>query len=357
MVTSSKGRRILKVLSYTALFNTVIAIFLTAIGFGSPKLGSGGFIRTFVFSQCIGLSCCLLIMGSQSLLRPRNWVSHIFVDLGSVVIGVFIGVILGATINAINPSFFLAEYPFLLRILFGTILFATVIHYLFTIREKASAAETLAQEERIKRLTSEKNAIETNLKLLQAQIEPHFLFNTLSNILSLLETDPAKGKSMLTDMTHYLRTSLSKTREDISTVGQEMALIEDYLRIFKVRMGDRLDFRIDVPEGIRDHAFPPMLIQPLVENAIRHGVEPKIDGGEISIRAEDKNRFLMVEVADTGLGLHAGSEQGIGLKNIRERLQSLYGDKAQLVLEENSPTGMKAIIEVPNVPDQGDHSR
>jgi LytS/YehU family sensor histidine kinase len=205
----------------------------------------------------------------------------------------------------------------------------------------------MVQEERIKRLTSEKEAIEANLRLLQAQIEPHFLFNTLSNILSLLDSDSEKGKSMLTSLTRYLRKSLSKVREYTSTVGQEMELIEDYLKIFKVRMGGRLLFKLDVSDSVRDLPLPPMLIQPLVENAIKHGLEPKVQGGEILIRGKENDSLLRLEIIDTGMGFNPGRKDGLGLANIRERLQALYGNDGRLVIEENQPGGVKAIIEVP----------
>ncbi len=206
-------------------------------------------------------------------------------------------------------------------------------------------------------LTSEKRVVETNLRLLQAQIEPHFLFNTLSNILSLLDTDSNKGRSMLMDLIRYLRTSLTKTRGDTTTLGQEMGMIRAYLNIFKVRMEGRLRYRIDVPDSIKDLPFPPMLVQPLVENAIKHGIEPKIDGGEVTIRARKDGDVIRLELADTGTGLHEDCDMGFGLSNVRERLQSLYGDRGRLILGENRPSGLKAIIEVPHGTDQGDHRR
>ncbi len=355
--TALTGKGFLKALCYTAIFDTIIAVFLTVIGFGPQGLGPSGFYRNFIFSQCIGLLCCSFIMTGQYLVRPQTRLPHLILDWAGLILGIVVGLFIGSIITGLNPSFFIQEFGFLTKVLFGSLLFGTVIHYFFSIHEKVSVAETIAQEERIKRLTSEKQAIETNLRLLQAQIEPHFLFNTLSNILSLLDREPEKGKSMLSDLTRYLRTSLSKTRRDISTVGQEIALIQDYLKIFKVRMGERLRFGIEVPDDLRDRPFPPMLIQPLVENAIKHGIEPKIDGGEISIRADtNMNSSIRVEVADTGLGLHEGSDQGIGLTNIRERLESLYRGKALLILEENKPSGLKAIIEVPGETSQSHHS-
>ena len=201
---------------------------------------------------------------------------------------------IGAQIAGIPFSEILRGRPALfIQMLFIGILFGTMITYFFFSRERLSQTEAQLQEEQIKSLTLEKNTLETRLRLLQAQIEPHFLFNTLSNILSLLESEPAKGKAMLEDLTRYLRSSLSRTRERMTTLGQELDLVRAYLDIYKVRMGERLRYTIEVTgDAQADLPFPPMLVQPLVENALKHGIEPKIEGGEILIKAEDQARLL-----------------------------------------------------------------
>jgi sensor histidine kinase YesM len=127
-----------------------------------------------------------------------------------------------------------------------------------------------------------------------------------------------------------------------------MEMIQAYLSIFKVRMGDRLTYKIDLPKHLEAISFPPMLIQPLVENAIKHGLEPRVDGGEIRINGMEKDGVLRLEVADTGNGFLQERYAGTGLSSIRERLQSMYGDSGRLILEENQPHGLKAIIEVPH---------
>jgi len=228
------------------------------------------------------------------------------------------------------------------------VIFGSIITYFFSSREQIAESQAQIQEEKIKRLTSEKKAAEANLKLLQAQIEPHFLFNTLSNVLSLLDTDPQKGKSMLVDFVQYLRASLLKIREDKAALGQEMEMIRAYLSIFKVRMGDRLNYKIELPQNLETISFPSMLIQPLVENAIKHGLEPKVDGGEIMIRGIEQDGILRLDILDTGMGFKGERDSGMGLSNIRERLQSLYGNSGRLILEENQPQGLKATIEVPH---------
>ena len=338
----------LKAFFYTAVFNTAIAIFLTFLEFG------GRFVETFIMTQCIGMSICACILIVHFLFKSTKPFIQMTTIFTAIIIGSIIGTLLGTVAAGIETSIFFQEYSLFQMIILG-IVFGTIITYFITSRETISTTKVLVQEERIKRLTSEKRAVESNLRLLQAQIEPHFLFNTLSNILSLLETDLKKGKYMLEDLIHYLRTSLSQTRSDTTTIGQEIEMIRSYMNIFKVRMGDRLQYQIDVPDNMKDIPFPPMLIQPLVENAIKHGLEPKIEGGDVFIRGEENKETLRLEIVDTGVGFYEESDPGTGLSNIRERLQSIYGDKSSLILEDNQPCGLKAIIEVPYARDKSNN--
>ena len=341
-------RHVLKAFSYTALFNIAIAIFLTFLEFG------GGFMETFIITQCIGMSICACILLVHFLFKSAKFFIQMAAIFIAMIIGSVLGTLLGTIASGIGTSIFFQKYSLLQMIILG-IVFGSIISYFIVSRETISATKTLIQEERIKRLISEKKAVESNLRFLQAQIEPHFLFNTLSNIVSLLETDLEKGKYMLEDLIHYLRTSLSKTRSDTTTIGQEMEMIRSYMNIFKVRMGNRLQYQVDVPDTIENIPCPPMLIQPLVENAIKHGLEPKIEGGKVFISGKENEEILRLEIADTGVGLYEESDPGTGLSNIRERLQSIYGDKGRLILEDNRPCGLKAIIEVPHARDKSDH--
>ena len=343
-------RHVLKAFSYTALFNIAIAIFLTFLEFG------GGFMETFIITQCIGMSICACILLVHFLFKSAKFFIQMAAIFIAMIIGSVLGTLLGTIASGIGTSIFFQKYSLLQMIILG-IVFGSIISYFIVSRETISATKTLIQEERIKRLISEKKAVESNLRFLQAQIEPHFLFNTLSNIVSLLETDLEKGKCMLEDLIHYLRTSLFKTREDTTTIGQEIEMIRAYMNIFKVRMGDRLRYKMDIPDNLKNLPFSPMLIQPLVENAIKHGLEPKIEGGEVSISGEKIGETLRLEITDTGVGFYEESALGTGLSNIRERLQSLYGENGRLILEENRPCGLKAIIEVPHARDQSHHRR
>ncbi|MCK5541735.1 MAG: histidine kinase [Desulfobacterales bacterium] len=230
-------------------------------------------------------------------------------------------------------------------------IFGTIISYFFITQEKYSQLKIEKQEEELKSISLEKENIQANLKLLQAQIEPHFLFNTLSNVLSLLETDAKTGKKMLENLTQYLRTSLKHTRNEENSLKQEIETIQSYLDINKIRMENRLNFKIEIQENLYNIPFPPMLIQPLVENAIKHGIEPKVEGGTVSIKVSviipGKEDVLKIEIADTGVGIDSELSSGIGLENVKNRLKTLYQDKGFILFETNKPSGLKVTIGVP----------
>jgi sensor histidine kinase YesM len=164
----------------------------------------------------------------------------------------------------------------------------------FFSQERITQTKAEMREERIKRLGSEKSALEAHLKMLQAQIEPHFLFNSLSTVLTLMDNDPEKAGKMLTDLIQFLRVSLSKTRAGTTTIGQEMEMARAYLNIYQIRMGDRLQYHIQAEEDLKKISIPPMLVQPLVENAIKHGLEPAVAGGLITINAHKDNHQIMI---------------------------------------------------------------
>lgn len=324
----------------SVLVNAGVAFFLDFIGFLK-----GYFWEIHIFSQCIGLSVCSSVLTANLIVMSARPMWQTVVRLGGLLIGAVVGTILGSVLTGYPPLFFLQNKivgkAFILGLIFGAVLL-----YFYTVREQLAETKAAFQEERIKRVTGDKLAIEADLKRLQAQVEPHFLFNTLSNVLSLIETNTTTGKTMLESLTRYLRTSLDRTRQEISTIGQEMTMIQDYMEIHKIRMGDRFDYHIDAPKEAFGWPFPPMLIQPLVENSIRHGLEPKIEGGEINVCVSKLEETIRIEISDTGVGLkdHAS---GVGLANVKERLEGLYGDSGRLLFAENSPSGLKVIIEVP----------
>ncbi len=203
-----------------------------------------------------------------------------------------------------------------------------------------------------RQIEAEKRAAEAQLRLLQGQIEPHFLFNTLAGVLSLIDHDPAKAKQMLHDFTEVLRSSLTALRSDTSPLAHELELAESYLRLLGARMEDRLHWQIDADEAARTVHVPPLLLQPLIENAIHHGLEPQLEGGSVRVSARVQGRELVLEVRDDGRGPDApprpGSRQGNGvaLANIRGRLLSRYGHAARLDVSAAHP-GTRAVIRLP----------
>ena len=213
---------------------------------------------------------------------------------------------------------------------------------------KAAQATETAEAESLKR-----QVVEARMAAMQAQVEPHFLFNTLASIDHLIETDPPRASQMQRNLIALLRASMPTMREanaaGVRDLGRELAVIRPYLEILKVRMEDRLQTEIDIPDGLLSAEFPPMMIQSLVENAIKHGLEPKAEGGSLKVRAEVLHGKLAITVADTGLGFGraATAGTGVGLANIRERLSLLYGGRASVTIAANQPSGTVVTITVP----------
>ena len=210
--------------------------------------------------------------------------------------------------------------------------------------KRVMSAEASAEMESLRRQVTE-----AQLQTLQAQVEPHFLFNTLAAVEHLTETDPPRATVMLQHLIAFLRGSLPNMREQTTSLGREVDLCQSYLAIMQIRMEDRLKVSINVPESLRGLSFPPMMLQSLVENSIKHGLEPKPEGGAVAISARLQDGRLRVTVADTGLGIAESAPQGIGLSNIRDRLKRLYGNSAALILAPNAPTGAHITIEIPHV--------
>jgi len=193
---------------------------------------------------------------------------------------------------------------------------------------------------------------EARLMVMRAQVEPHFLFNTLAHVQALQEIDPPQAGHMLERLISYLRAAMPTMRETTSTLGREVEVVTAYLDLLKIRMGDRLNYTINVPPELNGISLPPTMIATLVENAIKHGLEPKREGGTIAIQVRQVGEQIEVLVADNGLGLGGADTggTGIGLANTRERLKMLYGDTGELVVEPNAPTGVRALLRVPKVP-------
>ncbi len=212
--------------------------------------------------------------------------------------------------------------------------------------EKAHEANLAAEREALMRQVSE-----AQVQMMQAQVEPHFLFNTLASVEHLIETDPPRAAAMQRSLIAYLRAVLPQMRETnrATNLGREADMIKTYLDLLKMRMEERLNIDFEMPEGLRSASFPPMMLQSLVENAIKHGLECKEEGGTIRFRAEVAHNKLRVSVTDDGMGfgVKPSPGTGLGLQNIRERLKLLYKEKGQMIISPNQPSGVCVTIEIP----------
>jgi hypothetical protein len=233
-----------------------------------------------------------------------------------------------------------------LAFLFIVVSAAIKIAYAGRVKAEAKAAEAqeMAEAESLKR-----QVVEARMAAMQAQVEPHFLFNTLASIDHLIEVDPPRASRMQKNLIALLRASMPAMREAAATLGRELQVVRPYLEILKVRMEDRLRAEINVAEGLYSADFPPMVLQSLVENAIKHGLEPKPEGGALRVEAEVAHGKLVVSVADTGVGFGraATAGTGTGLDSIRERLKLIYGPQAELRIAANSPSGTRVSVVVP----------
>jgi signal transduction histidine kinase len=208
------------------------------------------------------------------------------------------------------------------------------------------SATAVAERESMQRQLSE-----ARMAAMQAQVEPHFLFNTLASVEHLIETDPPRASAMQRTLIQYLRAVIPQMRDAnlTTSLGRELDMVTSYLDLLKMRMEERLTVDIQIPEALRGAAFPPMMLQSMVENAIKHGLECKAEGGHLSVKAEIADGKLRVTVADDGVGFGVVPSKGtgLGLSNIRERLKLLHGEAGQLHIAANIPSGVIATIEVP----------
>ncbi|BCB26063.1 hypothetical protein SKTS_09490 [Sulfurimicrobium lacus] len=324
-----------KTLSYllaTLVFNTAIAGVLTML---LPHIP---FRHNFIYSHCIGLSVLSINLVAFTCTRSgiRRWATLALSFPSSVAVGLTLAFAITGDGSWSDSQ---AWQTMVVGLFFGFIGAAAVL--------LSERIEAEVKQRQLIESESGRRAIEAHLKLLQAQIEPHFLFNTLANVGSLIDGDPTLAKQLLEHLNDWLRVALARARSDSATLGDELDMLENYLQIMKIRFGERLNWHIEVPEDARRSAFPPMLLQPLVENAVRHGIEPKLGGGEINIRASIAHAMLRIEVSDSGVGLRDKNTAGTGLANVRARLATLFGETGYLTLRGNGEAGAIATLALP----------
>ncbi|MBK7002550.1 MAG: histidine kinase [Rhodoferax sp.] len=313
-----------------------------------------GLWMNMVYSQCIGLSIWGLIEVALRWLVSdwdQQWRRLVLLVPLAVVIGYLLGTLLADTLLQHNSLGYLGEQP---GKFWGLLLMSlgvgTSMAYFYL-----SRSQLVAQRQRTEQAL--RLAAESRLKLLETQLEPHMLFNTLANLRMLISIDPERAQAMLDHLIAYLRTTLSASRTTTHTLEQEFDRLRDYLALMEVRMGPRLQYTLDLPQNLRGLAVPALLLQPLVENSIKHGLEPKVEGGHITIRASlqgqqgQQGQYLCLEVADTGCGLKPANEtadqSGFGLTQVRERLVTLYGAAGTLKLVAVPAGGASATVVFP----------
>lgn len=329
---SSNLRRLLATLAG----NTLIAGFLTALGVGA------GWAINLLISQCIG--CSIYVSCSLAGQFVAEGPRRVLAIIAAVPVGVAFGLLLGVSLSGVGW----VEWP---AVAWQAVAIGVTLGVMgsgfFYLRERnlALAAEVQLRENR--RLEAEKRGIEAQLRMLQAQIEPHFLFNSLANVAALIEAEPTLAGRLLDALIRYLRSSLARTRAEGGTLGDEVDLLTAYLDVLKIRMGERLRYVFEIPPELASAPLPPMLLQPLVENAIRHGLEPKVTGGSLRIAARREGDRLLLSVADDGLGFAGTPGEGVGLANIRARLAALFGPAARIDLRSGVGAGVTAILEIP----------
>ncbi|WP_444916239.1 sensor histidine kinase [Microbulbifer sp. VAAC004] len=235
------------------------------------------------------------------------------------------------------------------------IFLTTLLYQFYLNREQSHKLETERKEAELLQAQQQKTLVQSQLKVLQSQIEPHFLFNTLANLKMLIRHDPQKAELLLDNFSDLLRFSLNKSRSDYVSLKDELRSLESYLAIQQIRLGERLQYRVELAETVNPSTeVPPLLIQPLVENAIFHGIEPSQKGGLVCLRVATKASQWIIEVEDSGIGLQAATNKsksnkhnGLALNNIKERLATLYQEEGKLQISSNQLGGVTARLEFP----------
>jgi signal transduction histidine kinase len=270
--------------------------------------------------------------------------------------GAFVGASIAGLVKGVNPFDWVYDSALLRHIVTGALVFGFLYTFIVALianlrnREYRALAANLEAEARQSELS--RQLAESKLKLLQLQIEPHFLFNTLGSAQQLAERDAPEAARLISDLIRFLRASTPTLRDDATTVKHDAAMIRAYLRIMQTRLGARLQWSVAIPEDLEDGSLPPGMLITLVENAIKHGIEPVPSGGRIDVTAQREahpdGAHIALTVADTGAGIvGAPAACGIGLANIRERLALLYGERAVLETDANVPRGFVARLVLP----------
>ncbi len=318
---------------------TIAALMLLALALGHRSW------LAILLLLASGSTLAAIVLSSYKTLWPtrERWWEIVALSGIAVTLGCGLGVYAALTVQHDVLSWLNTEQLYLLASGFSGLLLALELW-----RNHRAAMQARLRRAEQNRLRLEKALMEAELRALQAQVEPHFLYNTLANTQYLTQRDPALAAQMIGHLISYLRTSLPDLRAPISTIRRECQLASDFLAIMAIRMQARLRYQILCPDDLKNHDFPPLMLISLVENAVKHGVDPKPAGGDVHIEVSARSDRLCVTVTDTGVGLVGNSSgSGIGLANIVSRLRALYGDAASFQLRANNPMGVEACITLP----------
>jgi signal transduction histidine kinase len=336
-------QRVLRHLAGGVLISSTVGVFIALIfgdGFWRNMLISlciGGCIQGLIEAGRYGISAWLRRHGNRSDSVQKNWPGWPIMG-PYVLFAALLGYGLGRNLAAMLlgdawPVQMQGGLRALVLVLGITVVVSAAATYNFFMRSQV--ATIAAQAEAAQRLAGE-----NQLRLLQSQLEPHMLFNTLANLRVLVTLDPPRAQAMLDHLIRYLRATLGASHATLHPLATEFAFLGDYLALMALRMGPRLQVQLDLPEALRQQPVPPLLLQPLVENSIRHGLEPQVAGGRIEVRAELQAGQLLLTVRDTGVGLAEAaqvsaatapaSEPGshYGTRHVASRLAALYGSRA-----------------------------
>ena len=339
----------------------VIAILTGLVTLGSVLIFKQRLLPTFIYTGCITVFCSFFVQFIKMLLT--RWVQrHLTPEeraacgdwpgwplmLLSLLLGTALGYSSGVEVgNWITGFTATGLHNSSLRRALSVMLVSLVpglgLTFYFLAQGRLAAAEALAQ-------TAQRQAAENQLRLLESQLEPHMLFNTLANLRVLIAMDPLRAQTMLDQLIAFLRATLSASRSGSHSLREEFARLADYLALMQVRMGERLRPVFDLPPELAEREIPPLLLQPLVENAIKHGLEPSIEGGELRVSARLDGGQLLLEVRDSGVGLAAAPASDgshFGLHQVRERLATRYGPTARLTIAPAPSTGTLVTLQIP----------
>lgn len=348
----SPGRDLL----YTGIWSSMVGAGLAAVQSLFSRSSFFELLLPMVLeSNLVGYLIHGGLVGLDVLLRgwPKRQSGAVRVAYSTIIVALLVlcGIALGnAIVQGRNPMHFALDAGFLKQLLPFAVATAIFMFIVNSAADRRARDELAAMRQREDIAEAAQLLAEARLRALQAQIEPHFLYNTLAGVLSLIDTQPARARHMLERFIDFLRASLEASRAEQATVGAEFDLASAYLDVLQVRMGERLSYAIEADSSSRACAIAPMLIQPLVENAVMHGLEPKVDGGRLLLRARIDGNVLVVDVIDDGVGIgNAPPRQGggVGLANLKARVRSLHGPAAQVQLLDNPDGGARVRLSIP----------